>query len=226
MKIRTLAFGLMTAGVATGMLAAQEGSESTDPRAVPGSMQASAPSPDRPLLGDGPVMRIPIEGVIELGLAPFVERSLREAASMGAAAVILDIETPGGRVDAAERIVDAVSDSEVPVFAYVNRRAISAGAMISLAAAEIFMRPGATLGASTPVDGTGEKAPEKIVSVMRSSHALARRGPRSRPRRGRGDGRRGDRGRGNRRGGPTPDAHLLGCGRGSGTPPSSRTGMR
>jgi membrane-bound serine protease (ClpP class) len=169
MKIRTLAFGLMTAGVATGMLAAQEGSESTDPRAVPGSMQASAPSPDRPLLGDGPVMRIPIEGVIELGLAPFVERSLREAASMGAAAVILDIETPGGRVDAAERIVDAVSDSEVPVFAYVNRRAISAGAMISLAAAEIFMRPGATLGASTPVDGTGEKAPEKIVSVMRSS---------------------------------------------------------
>jgi membrane-bound serine protease (ClpP class) len=88
---------------------------------------------------------------------------------MGAAAVILDIETPGGRVDAAERIADAVSDSPVPVYAYVNRRAISAGAMISLAAREIFMRPGATLGASTPVDGTGQKAPEKIVSVMRSS---------------------------------------------------------
>ena len=124
---------------------------------------------ERPVLGSGPVMRIPIEGVIELGLAPFVERSLREAAAMGASAVILDIETPGGRVDAAERIVDAVSDSEVPVFAYVNRRAISAGAMISLAAAEIFMRPQGTLGASTPVDGTGQKAPEKIVSVMRSS---------------------------------------------------------
>jgi membrane-bound serine protease (ClpP class) len=130
---------------------------------------AGADEPQRNLSATGPVVRIPIQGVIELGLAPFVERSLREAEAMGAAAVILDIETPGGRVDAAERIVDAVSDSRVPVFAYVNRRAISAGAMISLAAQEIFMRPGATLGASTPVDGTGQKAPEKIVSVMRSS---------------------------------------------------------
>lgn len=123
----------------------------------------------RPVLGSGPVVRIPIEGVIEMGVAPFVSRSLREAAAMGASAVILDIETPGGRVDAAERIVDAVSDSEVPVFAYVNRRAISAGAMISLAASEIFIRTQGTIGASTPVDGTGQKAPEKIVSVMRSS---------------------------------------------------------
>jgi membrane-bound serine protease (ClpP class) len=175
MKLRILALGLMTAGLATGMLATEAvGDATAAPGTAPGAMQVPAPSADRIPLGDGPVMRIPIEGVIELGLAPFVERSLREAASLGAAAVILDIETPGGRVDAAERIVDAVSDSEVPVFAYVNRRAISAGAMISLAAVEIFMRPGATLGASTPVDGTGEKAPEKIVSVMRSSmRALA-----------------------------------------------------
>jgi len=119
--------------------------------------------------GAGPVYRIPINGVIELGLAPFVERGIREATEAGASVVILDIETPGGRVDAAERIADAISDSPVPVYAFVNRRAISAGALISLAAHEIFMRPGATLGASTPVDGTGEKAPEKIVSVMRSS---------------------------------------------------------
>jgi membrane-bound serine protease (ClpP class) len=133
------------------------------------SPDQAVPAQPRIPLGSGPIVRIPIEGVIELGLAPFVERSLREAASMGASAVILDIETPGGRVDAAERIVDAVSDSQVPVFAYVNRRAISAGAMISLAAAEIFMRPGSTLGATTPVDGAGVKASEKIVSVMRSS---------------------------------------------------------
>ncbi len=144
-------------------------------QAAPGSAGAGANAEVLPQestrldLGSGPIVRIPIQGIIELGLAPFVERSLREAASIGASAVILDIETPGGRVDAAERIVDAVSDSEVPVFAFVNRRAISAGAMISLATVEIFMRPGATMGASTPVDGTGEKAPEKIVSVMRSS---------------------------------------------------------
>lgn len=117
---------------------------------------------------------VPVEGVIEMGLAPFIERSLREAAAAGAAAVILDIDTPGGRVDSAERIADAVSDSPVPVYALVNRRAFSAGALIALATQRIYMRPGSVIGAATPVDGSGQKAPEKIVSAMRSEmRALA-----------------------------------------------------
>lgn len=120
------------------------------------------------------VYRIPITGVIELGLAPFVERSLKEAAAQGAAAAVLDIETPGGRIDAAQRIANAVADAEIPVYAFVNHRAFSAGAMISLAADRIYMRPGSVIGAATPVEGTGEKAPEKIVSAMRSEmRALA-----------------------------------------------------
>ena len=124
--------------------------------------------------GQAIVYRIPVQGTIELGLAPFIERSLREAASAGAAAVILEIETPGGRVDAAQRIVNAVSDSKVPVYAFVNRRAFSAGAMIALAARKVYMRPGSMMGAATPVTGEGEKAPEKIVSAMRSEmRALA-----------------------------------------------------
>jgi membrane-bound serine protease (ClpP class) len=118
---------------------------------------------------EGPVYRIPIDGVIELGLAPFVERGLREAAGEGAAVVVLEVATDGGRVDAAERIAQAVSDSEVPVYAYINRRALSAGALISLAADGIYMRPGSRMGAATPVVGTGEEAPEKIVSAMRST---------------------------------------------------------
>ena len=64
--------------------------------------------------GPGAVYRIPIEGVIELGLAPFVERVLREAAAADAAVVILEVETPGGRVDAAERIADAFSRHLAP----------------------------------------------------------------------------------------------------------------
>src|SRR5690606_24103118 len=120
------------------------------------------------------VYRVPVEGTIELGLAPFVERSLREAAAAGAAAVVLEIETPRGRVDAAQRIVNAVADSDVPVYAFVNRRAFSAGAMIALAARKVYMRPGSMMGAATPVTGEGEKAPEKIVSAMRSEmRALA-----------------------------------------------------
>lgn len=114
------------------------------------------------------VYRIPVTGVIELGLAPFVERSLREAAAGGADAVILDIDTPGGRVDAAERIADALAESEVPVYAFVNRQAYSAGALIALATDGVYMPPGGVMGAATPVTGAGEKAPEKIVSAMRS----------------------------------------------------------
>lgn len=113
------------------------------------------------------VVRVPVDGTVEMGLAPFVERALEEAAAAGARAVVLEIETPGGRVDAAERIVGAVSRSSVPVYAYVNMFAYSAGAMIALSAQRVFMRTGAVMGAATPVDGQGTKASEKIVSAMR-----------------------------------------------------------
>ncbi len=120
------------------------------------------------------VFRVPVTGVVELGLAPFIERAIREAEAEGAEAIVLDIDTPGGRVDAAERIADAIADARVPVYAFVNRRAFSAGALIALATQGIYMRPGSVIGAVTPVDGTGTKASEKIVSAMRSEmRALA-----------------------------------------------------
>ena len=122
----------------------------------------------------GAVYRIPVDGIIELGLAPFIERTLREADEAGARAVILDIETPGGRIDAAQRIVRAIQEAEVPVYAFVNMHAHSAGAMIALAADEIYMRPQAQIGAVTPVTGDGTRASEKIVSAMRAEmRALA-----------------------------------------------------
>ena len=123
---------------------------------------------------DHTVYRVPITGTIENGLAPYVARALREAREANASAVLLDIDTPGGRVDAAQRIVDAVRSADLPVYAYVNPRALSAGALVALAADSIFMRPGAVLGAATPVDGQGTKAPEKYVSAMRAEfRALA-----------------------------------------------------
>ncbi|MBM4186257.1 MAG: nodulation protein NfeD [Gemmatimonadetes bacterium] len=120
------------------------------------------------------VYRIPVTGTIENGLAPYVARLLREAAEAGADAALLDIDTPGGRVDAAERIVNAVRGSTVPVYAFVNPRAYSAGAMIALAAKEIYLDPAGVLGAATPVDGQGGKMSEKYVSAMRAAfRALA-----------------------------------------------------
>jgi membrane-bound serine protease (ClpP class) len=114
------------------------------------------------------VYRIAVTGVVENGLAPYVARSLREAQSAGAVAAYLDIDTPGGRVDAAERIADAVRAAAIPVYAYVNPRAYSAGALIAISSNGIYMRPGAVIGAATPVDGQGGKAPEKMVSAMRA----------------------------------------------------------
>ena len=131
--------------------------------AVPGTVQ-----------NESTVYRVPVTGEIELGLAPYIQRAVKEADEVGAAALILDIDTPGGRVDAAEIISDALTDSEVPVYSLVNRRAYSAGALIALSTSRIYMRPASVIGAATQVDGTGTKAPEKIVSAMRSQmRALA-----------------------------------------------------
>lgn len=123
------------------------------------------------------VYRVNVSGVIELGLAPYVARAIREAQAAGAAAVILELETPGGRVDAAQQMVKAITQAEIPIHAFVNVHAWSAGAMIALAADSIYMAPGSSIGAATPVEGTsGQKAPEKIVSAMRGEfRALAER---------------------------------------------------
>jgi len=118
------------------------------------------------------VYLVPIEGMIDLGLAPFVQRVLDEAASAGAGAVILEINTFGGRVDGAVLIRDALLRARVRTVAFVNKRAISAGALISLAATTIAMADGGTIGAATPVEigqpgGTAQPVAEKTVSYVR-----------------------------------------------------------
>jgi membrane-bound serine protease (ClpP class) len=114
---------------------------------------------------------VPIEGVVDLGLAPFVERVLDTATRDGAAGVVLEINTFGGRVDAAVLIRDALLRARVRTIAFVNKRAISAGALIALASEKIAMADGGTIGAATPVEagGPGPAKPvaEKTVSYMR-----------------------------------------------------------
>lgn len=109
-----------------------------------------------------------IDGTIDLGMTPYVKRVLSTAGEEGAAAVLLDINTPGGRLDAALSIKDALLDAETPVIAYVNREAFSAGALIAIASHKIYMDPGGVIGAATPVDQEGEAASEKVVSAVRS----------------------------------------------------------
>ena len=113
------------------------------------------------------VYLVEVYDTIDLGLAPYVKRVIDEATEAGAAGVILEVNTPGGRLDAALQIKNAILDSKVPVTAFINREAFSAGALIAIAAHNIYMAPGAVMGAATPVDQEGEQASEKVVSGVR-----------------------------------------------------------
>ncbi|MHB9040195.1 MAG: NfeD family protein [Melioribacteraceae bacterium] len=109
-----------------------------------------------------------IEGEIDLGLAPYVTRVVDEAAKNDAKAIIFRINTFGGRVDAATQIKDAILNSKVKTIAFIDKRAISAGALIALSCEKIVMVPGASIGATTVVDQSGQKQSEKYQSYMRS----------------------------------------------------------
>lgn len=118
------------------------------------------------------VLVAPIHGTIDLGLVPFVQRILADAQQQGAAAVVLDIDTFGGRVDAAVSIRDTLLKSPVKTVAFINKRAISAGALIALAAEKIAVARGATIGAATPIEmggpgGEARPVGEKTVSYVR-----------------------------------------------------------
>jgi membrane-bound serine protease (ClpP class) len=109
-----------------------------------------------------------IEGDIDLGLSPYISRVISEAEKNNADAIIFKINTFGGRVDAATQIKDAILSSKIKTVAFINNRAISAGALIALSCQTIIMAPGSNMGAATVVDQTGEKVAEKYQSYMRS----------------------------------------------------------
>lgn len=92
---------------------------------------------------------ISVDGTIELGLSQFVLRGLKQA-EQDKAAVLLEINTFGGRVDAATEVRDYILRMKMPVIAFVRERAISAGALITLAAPHIAMAPGSSIGAAQP----------------------------------------------------------------------------
>ena len=117
------------------------------------------------------IYKVPIKGTIDLGLPPFVKRVISVAEKDNASAIIFEINTFGGRVDAATQIKDAILGSKVPTIAFINRRAISAGALISLSCEKIYMTEGGLLGAATAVDMSGKKGSEKVISFMREEMA-------------------------------------------------------
>ncbi len=116
------------------------------------------------------VVVIAIDHTVELGLAAFVRRAIET--NPDAVAIVIEVNTLGGRVDAAIQIRDALLEAEPRTVAFIHPRAISAGALISLACDNVLMTKGATIGAATPIQaapgGQAEAVGEKMVSYMRA----------------------------------------------------------
>ncbi len=126
---------------------------------------ADSPAPETPF-----VVLCPITGLVDEGLAVVVERAVAEA--QDAKALILLVDTFGGRVDSAIAIANTLSNARCPTIAYVHGAgAISAGALISYACQHIYLSPSANIGAAQPVMMTSEgvlPTGEKEVSFMRA----------------------------------------------------------
>ncbi len=114
------------------------------------------------------VYLIKIDREIGVGLVPYVKRGIEEAEKNKADAILFEINTFGGRVDAATQLKDLIVNAKLPTIAFVNKRAISAGALITLSARKIVMAPGSSIGATTVVNQAGKKQSEKYQSFMRS----------------------------------------------------------
>ena len=118
----------------------------------------------------GSVVVLPVEGMVSEAQFFFLRRAVKDSESAGAAAIILDMNTPGGDLKATEKIVQMLSKSPIPAYTYVDTNAGSAGALIALSTKKVFMAPISAIGAAAPVAGSGQEIPEtmnaKIVSYF------------------------------------------------------------
>ncbi|MBL7842368.1 MAG: nodulation protein NfeD [Cyclobacteriaceae bacterium] len=114
------------------------------------------------------VMVMEIKSEIDPRTNRYVELALNNARKIEADIVIIEMDTYGGVLTDAKEIVDKIMQYKKPVWVFINSDAASAGALISIACDSIYMSPGASIGAATVVTGTGEKAPDKYQSYMRS----------------------------------------------------------
>lgn len=114
------------------------------------------------------VYKIDIKKEISSTTRLYLSNGLAEANTLGADAVLIHLNTYGGQVDAADSMRTAILYSPIPVYVFIDNNAASAGALISIACKNIYMRKGANIGAATVVNQTGAAMPDKYQSYMRS----------------------------------------------------------
>ncbi|MCM3743395.1 nodulation protein NfeD [Sporosarcina luteola] len=100
------------------------------------------------------VYHVKLNKEVEKGLYAYLKRSFKEAEEAGAKAIILEINTNGGFIDAAGEIGKLMDETEPDIIAYINYKALSAGAYIALHADKIYMSPNGKIGAAQAVEGT------------------------------------------------------------------------
>lgn len=104
--------------------------------------------------------------------AAYIKKAIKKSSDEGASLIILELDTPGGLLSSALAIKNYIIESDIPIVAYINKNALSAGALISLSCEAIYMSDGSIIGAATPVYMKGneiEKAGEKEISAMRAA---------------------------------------------------------
>jgi membrane-bound serine protease (ClpP class) len=116
----------------------------------------------------GEVVLVPLRGEVAPSLLAFLRRAVKTAESNEASAIIFEMNTYGGRLDTAADIVNALNQTKVPTYTFINTNAGSAGAIIAVATQHIFMAPVSAIGAAAPILPTGEDLPstakEKTIS--------------------------------------------------------------
>ncbi len=116
------------------------------------------------------VVVIPIHDEIAKPVLYIIRRGLKEAIEQNVDTIVLDIDTPGGQLDVTFDILKALEKFPGKTVSYINREAMSAGAIISAGTDEIYFSPGGVIGAAAPVlsDGgdIGETMKEKLVSYL------------------------------------------------------------
>ncbi|MEN8142822.1 MAG: NfeD family protein [Thermodesulfobacteriota bacterium] len=123
---------------------------------------------------------IPVTGDVEPAMAAYIERAVQEAGTSPDTTIILEIDTFGGRVDSALKIVETMTGVKGPrTIAFVKTKAISAGALIALSCNILTMQPNTTIGDCAPISFSQEGAKmlgEKFQSPLRAKfRTLARR---------------------------------------------------
>ena len=122
----------------------------------------------RDLIHKGDVVVVPLRGEVSPSLLMFLRRVEKAAENNGAAAIIFEMNTYGGRLDTAEEITSVLNHATIPTYTFINSNAGSAGSLIALATQHIYMAPVSAIGAAAPVLPTGEDLPaterEKTIS--------------------------------------------------------------